>query len=180
MKIYTKTGDAGETSLFGGRRVAKDALRIEAYGAVDELNAFLGLAVRHCTSSDITSRLLRVQRELFLVGADLATPLEVKSAAITRLDAELARRLEGEIDEWEAILPPLTRFILPGGSQPGAELHIARTVCRRAERRAVSLARAEPINEAVILYLNRLSDWLFVLARTVNHRQNAPETPWRP
>ena len=179
MKIYTKTGDAGDTALFGGQRVAKDALRIEAYGTVDELNAFLGLIVRHCTSPDIKSRLLRVQGELFQVGADLATPLDAKTSYITRLNAEPAQRLEAEIDEWEVLLPPLTSFILPGGSQPGAELHIARTVCRRAERRAVSLARTEALNDAIIIYLNRLSDWLFVLARTVNHRQNAPETPWR-
>ncbi len=180
MKIYTKTGDTGETALFGGQRVAKDALRIEAYGAVDELNAFLGLAVHHCTSPDIQSRLQRVQGELFQVGADLATPLDAKTSYISRLDADPARRLESEIDEWQELLPPLTSFILPGGSQPSAALHIARTICRRAERRTVSLARAEPINEAVIVYLNRLSDWLFVLARLVNHRHNVPETPWRP
>ncbi len=180
MKIYTKTGDTGETALFGGQRVAKDALRIEAYGAVDELNAFLGLAVRHCASPDLKSRLLRVQGELFQVGADLATPLDAKTSYITRLDAAPARHLEAEIDEWQELLPPLTSFILPGGSQPGAALHIARTICRRAERRTVSLARAEPINEAVIVYLNRLSDWLFVLARLVNHRHNVPETPWQP
>ena len=180
MKIYTKTGDAGETALFGGQRVAKDALRIEAYGTVDELNAFLGLAVRHCTSPDIQSRLQRVQGELFQVGADLATPLDANTSYITRLDEEPARRLEAEIDEWEALLPPLTSFILPGGSQPGAELHIARTICRRAERRTVSLARAKAINPNVIITLNRLSDWLFVLARMVNHRQNTPETPWKP
>ena len=180
MKIYTKTGDAGDTSLFGGKRVAKDDLRIEAYGAVDELNAFLGLAARHCTSPDITSRLLRVQGELFQVGADLATPLDAKTSYITRLETAPIQRLEAEIDEWDEILPPLTSFILPGGSQPGAELHIARTVCRRAERRVVGLARAEAVNDHVVTYLNRLSDWLFVLARLVNHRQNAPETPWKP
>ena len=180
MKIYTKTGDSGETALFGGQRVAKDALRIDAYGTVDGLNAFLGLAVRHCTSPDLKSRLLRVQGELFQVGADLATPLDAKTSYITRLDEQPARRLEDEIDEWQELLPPLTSFILPGGSQPGAELHIARTICRRAERRTVSLARAEAINEQVIIYLNRLSDWLFVLARMVNHRQNTSETPWQP
>jgi cob(I)alamin adenosyltransferase len=180
MKIYTKTGDAGDTALFGGQRVAKDALRIEAYGTVDELNAFLGLAIRHCDSPDLKSRLLRVQGELFQVGADLATPLDAKTSYIARLDAAPTQRLEREMDEWDDILPPLTSFILPGGSQPGAELHIARTICRRAERRAVSLARAESVNEHVIIYLNRLSDWLFVLARMVNHRQNTAETPWQP
>ena len=180
MKIYTKTGDSGETTLFGGQRVDKDALRIEAYGTVDELNAFLGLAVRHCTSPDLQSRLQRVQGELFQVGGDLATPLDAKTTYITRLDDQPVRRLEEEIDEWQELLPPLTNFILPGGSQPGAELHIARTIGRRAERRVVSLARAEAINEQVIIYLNRLSDWLFVLARLVNHHQNASEKPWQP
>ncbi len=180
MKIYTKTGDGGDTALFGGQRLPKDALRIEAYGTVDELNAHLGLIVRYCDSPDLKSRLLRVQGELFQVGADLATPLDAKTSYITRLAAEPIARLEAEIDEWDELLPPLTSFILPGGSQPGAELHIARTICRRAERRAVSLARAEDVNENVIIYLNRLSDWLFVLARLVNHRQNAPEAPWRP
>lgn len=180
MKIYTKTGDAGDTALFGGQRVSKDVLRIEAYGTVDELNAFLGLAAHHCESSDLKSRLLRAQGELFQVGADLATPLDAKTSYIARLDEQPAQRLEAEIDEWEALLPPLTNFILPGGSQPGAELHIARTICRRAERRTVSLSRTEKINPNVLVYLNRLSDWLFVLALLVNHRQNAPETPWKP
>ncbi len=178
MKIYTKTGDAGDTALFGGQRLPKDALRIEAYGVVDELNAHLGLIVRHCDSADLTSRLLRVQGELFQVGADLATPLDAKTSHIARLDSAPIQRLESEIDEWTEALPPLTSFILPGGSQPGAELHIARTICRRAERRTVSLARAEAVNENVIIYLNRLSDWLFVLARMVNFRQNVPETTW--
>jgi len=180
MKIYTKTGDAGETALFGGQRVPKDALRIEAYGTVDELNAFLGQTITQCTSPDIRSRLLRVQGELFQVGADLATPLAVKTSYISRLNAEPIQSLEADIDEWEAILPPLTSFILPGGSQSGAHLHIARTICRRAERRAVSFARADAINNNVLIYLNRLSDWLFVLARMVNYRQNITEAPWKP
>ena len=179
MKIYTKTGDAGQTSLFGGDRVSKDNLRIEAYGTVDELNAFLGLAVHHCISPDLTARLERVQGELFQVGADLATPAQAKTSYITRLDATPIQRLEKEMDEWETLLPPLTQFILPGGSQAGAVLHIARTVCRRAERRAVALSQREEINPHVIIYLNRLSDWLFMLARLANHRQNMPETPWQ-
>ena len=179
MKIYTKTGDAGHTSLFGGDRVSKDHLRIEAYGTVDELNAFLGLAVHHCISPDLTARLERVQGELFQVGADLATPAQAKTSYITRLDEVPIQRLEKEMDEWETLLPPLTQFILPGGSQAGAVLHIARTVCRRAERRAVALSQREEINPHVIIYLNRLSDWLFMLARLANHRQNMPETPWQ-
>jgi len=115
MKIYTKTGDGGDTALFGGQRVSKDALRIEAYGTVDELNAFLGRAVSHCPSPDNRSRLERVQGELFQVGADLATPLDAKTSYISRLDGDLTRRLEAEIDEWDDILPSLTSFILPGG-----------------------------------------------------------------
>lgn len=180
MKIYTKTGDGGDTALFGGRRIAKDDIRIEAYGTVDELNAFLGMVVWHCTISDLKERLQRVQGELFVLGADLATPLDAKTSYISRLGIDPIRQLEAEIDEWDEILPPLASFILPGGSQPGAELHIARTVCRRAERRAVGLAQTEDINKNVVVYLNRLSDWIFTLARLVNHRQNIPETPWQP
>ncbi len=178
MKIYTKTGDAGETSLFAGGRVSKDSPRVEAYGTVDELNAWLGLAAMHCTSNDLQSRLLRVQGELLQLGADLATPLDASTSHIARMDERLIQQLEQEMDEWDEVLPPLRHFILPGGSQPGAILHIARTVCRRAERRVVTLAQTEPINPSALIYLNRLSDWLFVLARMVNHRQNTPETPW--
>ncbi len=178
MKIYTKTGDAGETSLFAGGRVAKDAPRVEAYGTVDELNAWLGLVAMYCTSHDLRSRLLRVQGELLQLGADLATPLDASTTHITRVDESLTRQLEQEMDEWDAVLPPLRQFILPGGSQPGAILHIARTVCRRAERRVVTLAQTEPLNPQVLIYLNRLGDWLFVLARMVNHRHNMAETPW--
>ena len=179
MKIYTKTGDQGETSLFAGGRVPKAHVRIEAFGAVDELNAFLGLVVHHCSSSDLKSRLLRVQGELFQVGADLATPMEAKTNYIVRLGLEPVTQLETEIDEWQMLLPSLTSFILPGGSQAGALLHIARTICRRAERRVVALAQDEAINPHVLTYLNRLGDWLFVLARLVNHRQNEPESPWQ-
>ena len=121
----------------------------------------------------------RVQSQLFGVGAELATPLDARTSYISRIDADPSQQLEAEIDAWEQQLPPLTQFILPGGSTAGAALHIARTICRRAERRVVALARAEAVNEQVIIYLNRLSDWLFVLARTVNHIQNIPETPWQ-
>lgn len=180
MKIYTKTGDLGETSLFGGRRLPKHHIRIEAYGTVDEMNAVLGLAVAHCPLPDLRASLERVQAELFELGADLATPLDAQTSHIVRVHEANVQWLEGEIDAWEATLPPLQNFILPGGSETGALLHIARTVCRRAERAVTALAEVEPVNEQTLRYLNRLSDWLFVLARVVNHRQGVTETQWLP
>ncbi|NOX63784.1 MAG: cob(I)yrinic acid a,c-diamide adenosyltransferase [Chloroflexi bacterium] len=179
MKIYTKTGDSGETMLFGGQRVPKYHLRLDAYGAVDELNAFLGLARRYCPDPELNAALERVQNELFALGSDLATPKDVESNHIRRVEGELTARLEREIDLWTEELPPLKTFILPGGGQAGAILHIARTVCRRAERAAAALNRDEPINPHILRYLNRLSDWLFTLARLLNHRQGVQETPWR-
>jgi cob(I)alamin adenosyltransferase len=177
MKIYTKTGDAGETGLFAGGRVAKDNLRVETYGAVDELNAVIGLA-RTVAAGDLAAALARISSELFSLGADLATPLDAATAWIVRVDDTLTARLETEIDRFETELPPLTNFILPGGAPVAAQLHLARTVCRRAERRAVQLARAEPVNDAALRYLNRLSDWLFVAARLANHRAGRPDEPW--
>ena len=177
MKIYTKTGDAGETGLFAGGRVAKDNLRVETYGAVDELNAVIGLA-RTAAEGELDAALARISSELFSLGADLATPLDAATAWIVRVDDTLTARLEGEIDRFETELPPLTNFILPGGAPVAAQLHLARTVCRRAERRAVQLARAEPLNDAALRYLNRLSDWLFVAARLANHRAGRPDEPW--
>jgi cob(I)alamin adenosyltransferase len=177
MKIYTKTGDAGETGLFAGGRVAKDNLRVETYGAVDELNAVIGLA-RTVAEGELAAALARISSELFSLGADLATPLDAATAWIVRVDDTLTARLETEIDRFETELPPLTNFILPGGAPVAAQLHLARTVCRRAERRAVQLARAEPLNDAALRYLNRLSDWLFVAARLANHRAGRPDEPW--
>ncbi len=178
MKIYTKTGDAGETGLFAGGRVAKDSLRVEAYGAVDELNAVIGLARTVTDDATLAAALARISSELFSLGADLATPLDAGSAWIVRVDDALTARLEGEIDGFEADLPPLTNFILPGGTPAAAHLHLARTVCRRAERRAVHLAHVEPLNDAALRYLNRLSDWLFVAARLANHRAGRADEPW--
>ncbi len=178
MKIYTKTGDLGDTGLFGGRRVPKHNLRIEAYGTVDETNAVLGLAVSRCTDPELLNTIHRVQSELFSVGADLATPLDVQSSYIVRVNADDIQRLESEIDAWEVMLPELKNFILPGGVDVAATLHVARTVCRRAERAITALAEQESINPDAQRYLNRLSDWLFVLARLVNHQQGATETPW--
>lgn len=183
MKIYTKTGDAGETGLFGGGRVLKDDPRVEAYGTVDELNAALGVTLTELDEDDIRSLVIEVQRQLFDVGADLATPLERDDAEtkwpVPRVKPEQTAMLEQAIDRFETELPPLTQFILPGGSVAGARLHVARCVCRRAERRVVSLARDQSINEDVLAYLNRLSDLLFVLARVVNHRRHNPELTWK-
>jgi len=181
VKIYTKTGDHGETALFGGPRVRKSDPRVEAYGDVDELNAAVG-AVRAVVEDPELERLLaRVQDELFAVGAELATPHDAKArAAIPAVDPSWARRLEEAIDRWDAELPPLTTFILPGGTRTAAALHLARCVCRRAERRVVALAADAAVDPGVLVYLNRLSDFLFVAARVANHRAGRAETPWRP
>lgn len=179
MKIYTKTGDAGDTSLFDNSRVSKAHVRVDAYGEVDELNACLGAARAAGLPDDLSQLLETVQRELFAVGARLADPAariaeRVTKAAVT--DAQISH-LEQAIDRFEAELPPLRRFILPGGSPAGALLHLARTVCRRAERRVVGLG-ADAVEPIVIIYLNRLSDLLFVMARVANHRAGIPETEW--
>jgi cob(I)alamin adenosyltransferase len=179
VKIYTKTGDSGETSLFDNTRVSKADARVDAYGEVDEVNACLGAARAAGVDEDVAAMLERIQKDLFALGARLADPsariaARVSKATITPSDVE---RLEQTIDRLEGELPPLRRFILPGGSSAGALLHLARTVCRRAERRVIALGpdAAEPI---LIVYLNRLSDLLFVMARAVNHRVKAPETEW--
>lgn len=179
VKIYTRTGDAGQTSLFDNSRVSKADARVDAYGEVDELNACIGAARAGGVDRDIAEALDAIQKDLFAVGARLADPSSriaerVVKAAVTGADIE---RLERTIDRLETELPPLRRFILPGGSQPGALLHLARTVCRRAERRVVGLGE-DQVDAGVIVYLNRLSDLLFVMARAVNHRAGAPETEW--
>ena len=179
MKIYTKTGDTGETSFFDGSRVSKADLRVDAYGDVDELNACLGAARGVCREADLGDALAAIQQELFAVGARLADPSARIAGRVTKagVHEEHVERLEQLIDRLESELPPLRRFILPGGGQAGAWLHVARTVCRRAERRVVGLGEGavEPI---VVRYLNRLSDLLFVMARAANHRQRVPETEW--
>jgi cob(I)alamin adenosyltransferase len=178
VKIYTKTGDKGETGLFAGGRVPKDDARVEAYGCVDELNAVIGLVRAAGPDVELDAALGRIAAELFSLGADLATPLDAKASWVVRMDEAPIARLEAEIDRFELELAPLRHFILPGGSPAGAALHLARTVCRRAERRAVSLARTAAINDAALRYLNRLSDWLFVAARLANQRAGRPEEPW--
>ncbi|MFO7169853.1 MAG: cob(I)yrinic acid a,c-diamide adenosyltransferase [Chloroflexota bacterium] len=176
MKIYTKTGDAGETGLWGGRRVPKDSLRVHAYGTVDECNAAIGLARAAGLPPELDALLEQVQSQLFVVGADLATPGEAPS--IPRVGAAEVTFLEEAIDRLDAGLEPLRQFILPGGSPAAAHLHMARTVCRRAERWLVSLAREEPVNPQAGVYLNRLSDFLFVAARAANAAAGTPDVPW--
>ncbi|MGQ0507622.1 MAG: cob(I)yrinic acid a,c-diamide adenosyltransferase, partial [Myxococcaceae bacterium] len=165
MTIYTKTGDKGETGLFGGGRVSKDDARVEAYGGVDELNAAVGLARSLGLPKDLDALALRVQEQLFTVGAVLATPVGTKASThIPQIQAGWAVEMEKSIDAFDQELGPLTQFILPGGSTGAGSLHFARTVCRRAERKVVSLHRTEQVGDDVVLYLNRLSDFLFTLA----------------
>jgi cob(I)alamin adenosyltransferase len=182
MKIYTKKGDRGETHLFDGTRVRKDDLRVDAYGTVDELSAFIGAAASWLKDDAVLQKMLgEIQRDLLTLGAQLADPREAAQEGKeerTRLNAERITALEKAIDEFETELPPLRQFILAGGSQAGALLHVSRTVCRRAERRVTGLAAQVQIQTSAIEYLNRLSDFLFVLARLVNHRQGQQEIPW--
>jgi cob(I)alamin adenosyltransferase len=181
MKIYTKTGDAGTTGLFGGGRVGKDHPRVEAYGDVDELNAVLGLARAVEVMPRIDEVLVPIQRDLFAIGALLATPDREKMRQHlekARVDEERVAQLERAIDEADRELEPLRAFVLPGGTPKAAALHVARTVCRRAERRVVRLQADEQLPHLVVVYLNRLSDLLFTLARLANRRANAGEVTW--
>jgi len=187
MKVYTKTGDTGTTSLFGGTRVPKHHIRIESYGTVDELNSHIGLIRDQDINILYKNVLIEVQDRLFTVGAILATPPEkevlkngqkrLQNLGILETDIEF---LENEIDSMEDSLPPMTHFVLPGGHTTVSYCHIARCVCRRAERLAVHLHEIEPTDELVIKYLNRLSDYLFVLARKLSHDLNADEVKWIP
>ncbi len=178
MKIYTKTGDMGDTGLFAGARVRKDDVRIEAYGTVDELNAAIGVVRAERLSPEIEQTLERVQSELFSVGAELATPEPQKHGMALIGEAQIVS-LEKAIDHLEGGLPPLKQFILPAGSRGGALLHLARGVCRRAERRVVTLAANAPISPEIIRYLNRLGDYLFVAARFANQEAKAVEMKWQ-
>ena len=174
MKIYTRTGDAGETSLFGGARVAKNDPRIEAYGTVDELNAFIGVARASGPQSSIDRQLATIQSDLFDIGAQLAAPGTSKFPGV---DVSRIAALERAIDEMEQDLAPITNFILPGGSMPGAHLHVARTDCRRAERLVVALN--DDRTKTTITYLNRLSDFLFVAARFANRKSGVEDVVWK-
>jgi cob(I)alamin adenosyltransferase len=181
MKIYTRTGDRGDTGLFGGGRVAKNDPRVEAYGDVDELNAHLGLARAIEMMPRIDEVLVPIQRDLFALGALLATPDHAKmheQLAKARIDDDRVSQLERAIDQGEEELEPLRAFIVPGGTPKSAALHVARTVCRRAERRVIALAQTTELPSLVVIYLNRLSDLLFVLARVANRRAGAGEVSW--
>jgi cob(I)alamin adenosyltransferase len=184
VKIYTRSGDAGETGLFGGPRVAKDDLRVEAYGAVDEANAALGEArerARAGGDAELEALLADAQGRLFALGAELATPPEAKARSVLPpIDPAWVSGLEAAMDRWDGELPPLRNFVLPGGPPLAAALHVARAVCRRAERRVVALHRHEPVSPLVLAYLNRLSDCLFVAARVATRRAGADDLPWIP
>lgn len=182
-KIYTKTGDKGETSLFTGKRVRKNDPYIDALGTVDECNSAIGasLAFLPQSASQVRDQLTAIQHALFDLGAALATPrssASLSKIAKTRFDHEGVELLEKWIDAWELQLPPLTTFILPGGHPAGAMLHVARSICRRAERLVVPINRETDVSDEVLMYLNRLSDYLFVVSRFVNHHLNSPETLW--
>jgi cob(I)alamin adenosyltransferase len=180
MRIYTKTGDKGETSLFGGKRVSKDHLRIETCGTVDELNSLIGVVRSMKVSRALDTILQGVQNDLFILGADLAAPLSSsrRRSTVPRIDGAHIAAIEATIDWIQPKLPLLKRFILPGGTPASAHLHHARSVCRRAERRAVKLSRREKVNPRVIPYLNRLSDLLFILARFTGRQAGVKETRW--
>lgn len=182
-KIYTRTGDDGSTGLVDGSRVSKDDLRVRAYGDVDETNSVIGLVLLHLENRRLADMLSRVQNDLFDLGADLATPLPAKGDADSeyalRMSAAQSTRLEAELDSLNGDLSALDSFVLPGGSPPSAYLHLARTVCRRAERAAVALAAQSPVNPAALIYLNRLSDFLFVAGRWCND-QGAADVKWVP
>lgn len=177
MKIYTRKGDSGETSLFGGERVSKSTERIEAYGTVDELNSVTGLAASYDLSDKGTKLLRKIQEMLFVLGADLATPPSSETR-IERIGKKETEFLEQAIDEMEQDLEPLKNFVLPGGSRAGATLHVARTVCRRAERAAVACIRKDDISKESITFLNRLSDFFFVIARYENKHAGTREETW--
>jgi cob(I)alamin adenosyltransferase len=179
MKIYTKFGDQGQTVLFDGARVRKDHLRIETYGTVDELNSVLGLAIAECADAPLREALVGLQHRLFDLGADLATPRGSKNEQkLRRMGAQDVAELERAIDAATAELPALKRFVLPGGTVTAARLHVARTVCRRAERHLVALMGQEDVGGEALIYLNRLSDLLFTLARLANQREGRGDVEW--
>jgi len=180
VKIYTKTGDKGETGLFGGKRVYKSSSRINAYGSVDELNAAIGVALCYVQTDEVKSVLVKLQNQLFTVGADLATPVEVepKNIHIPRISENDITDSEKAIDFFDLRLEELHFFILPGGTKASAHLHLARTICRRAEREVVLLAQQEEINPNIVIFLNRSSDLLFVLSRFENKTSEIPDQKW--
>lgn len=181
MKIYTKTGDKGETSLLGGERVSKTNMRIEAYGTVDELNAWVGVLRDSIQNQRIMEQLIFIQDKLFTAGSRLAThPDNKRNFSLPDLKDEHIEMLEKAMDEMDAELPPMKNFVLPGGHPAVSNAHVCRTVCRRAERRVIDLQQNEKVDEIIGRYLNRLSDYFFVLSRFLALENNAAETPWKP
>jgi len=179
MKIYTKSGDRGETGLYGGSRIWKDSPRVESFGEIDEVNSAIGLALNAIQNAEITALLKNIQEDLFSIGAELATPPERPiEHGKRKVDSDHVRSLEEAIDRYDKELTPLHRFILPGGTEGASRLHMARSICRRAERRVVGLLRDEEVNPNILKYLNRLSDLLFILARTLNHKAGQIEETW--
>ena len=178
MSIYTKFGDKGKTSLYGGKTVSKAALRVEAYGTVDELNSFLGIAINTVKDKSIRGELLKLQSDLLEVGASLASPARNKHENLSRYFKDRVSQFEAEIDRLTKKLPDLENFIFPGGGKAGANLHFARTLVRRAERRVVDLSTKEKINIEILVYLNRLSDLLFMYARNLNFKEKQREIKW--
>ncbi|MCO6484271.1 MAG: cob(I)yrinic acid a,c-diamide adenosyltransferase [Saprospiraceae bacterium] len=179
FRIYTRTGDQGLTGLFGGKRVSKDDIRIEAYGTVDELNAVLGLLSDSCPDKDIYGLIRTIQSDLFTIGAHLARDPD-KEMPLPPLPVDRIAEMEQQMDTWDEHLPALRHFILPAGHELVSRTHVARCVCRRAERRVVALAQVSEVEDIVVRYLNRLSDLLFVLARELGHRLGAEEVAWKP
>jgi cob(I)alamin adenosyltransferase len=182
MKIYTKTGDKGQTGLFGGERVSKDSIRISAYGTIDELNSFIGYSITEINDSSIKENLIKIQNYLFTVGTDLATPETEKNVRLNvqRTPELFHQEIEKMIDYYDEQLEELKNFILPGGSKGSSLLHICRTVCRRAEREVVALKNSVAIGDNILIFLNRLSDLFFVLSRFENKVSNRPDTIWNP
>ena len=181
VRIYTKTGDKGQTSLFGGKRISKDNLRIEAIGTIDELNSALGASASFIKDKKILSLIQKIQNDLFNIGAELANPQEISSNTklLIRLGKEEVYVLESIIDQYDSILPSLKSFILPGGTNSAALLHLSRSVSRRAERRIISISKVAKVNPNILSYTNRLSDLLFVLARYLNNKSKVKEVPWK-
>lgn len=188
LKIYTRKGDSGETSLCNGSRTFKDSLRVEAYGSVDEVNSYIGLCIVKLNQADVKHHLTKIQKDLFVLGSNLALPGVLNqehingtsSKNVPQITKEMIKNLENWIDKYDKELPPLHKFILSGGTEVAALLHMARTVCRKAERRVVSLKRHEEINKNVLIYMNRLSDYLFTAARLVSHRVGKEDMKWVP
>lgn len=179
MSIYTKFGDKGKTSLYGGKTVSKAALRVEAYGTVDELNSFVGVTLAYLKDKNIKSELVKVQNDLLEIGASLASPARNKHEKLSKYFKQRVGEFEVEIDDLTKKLPDLENFILPGGGITGANLHFARTLVRRAERRVVDLSTKEKINTEILVYLNRLSDLFFMYARLSNNKEKQKEIKWK-